>query len=920
MNSAQDKRKSTSQKSTQFNSILKLVLTQQSFPYASNLFRTIQRNLVLFSTIITSLIIILVIVSSISGKYLFSIDNTNAFFDEETVKFFNFSIIFLVIITSLVGVFPISYLAYLFYRKDQSQIERTKNDLKLLGLVTENELKNFEQLYKTVYDPFQFLSFIFLLISISTIIIVVYYLTKTNLNLDFISTTQIEIIFYAFLGAYLFGIRLIVRRYNTFDLQPQVYASIILRILIAGTIAFGIASLIDSNYPNLRVSPGSPSLVQSPTARLSTSGEQGKSTRTEVANQPGNQSNAIEENAENRLLPWQVLAFLIGVFPEQGLRWLTRLGKRAFRDPTLNQFNERSLRKIVGINEWHLARLEELGIDDAQNLANADICRLLLTTQFDTMQVLNWIDQAILHMKAGSRIDQFLSFQITTYHELHTLYTLFRKEVTKAESSSQVIKTFEQNLSGEHDENGRYGKILSSLQELSNLLNNPPSKAPRKEEFDKLLLALGSLSLTELERLCDYSNYPNYIRIQEYYKNIDNVVREQSRRGTQEIIGSSREIGGKFVNPTRGYYEDSLTPQDNSLTPEEREEHENKIKQLDSELQFDSPIAENFITLSRLNYSLGNLEEALDAYSRALDTYSRAVGTDPSVASAYARAYTERSLVHIDLGKRAINQGDLEEDLTKQTEFYKEAQRCFGEAIYDNTVAISIDPTHASAFNNLGLAYMERRDFILALKNLESALKLNDCLGTAYYNRGTVRNTLGKSPKNFIDAALDFERAYLLNYRNSALWANWGLALLNTGQYQEAVEKFTQAIALNNETPVLPLVRRGFAYLELAKEYGQAQGLEISPDYAQQASHDFEQAIKLSPNLSIAYVHYGDLKMLLGDYSGAIKNYHEAIKLGFGDYITYAKVAEAYLRRGKFKEERSDGRGKGGLWRLQESD
>jgi tetratricopeptide (TPR) repeat protein len=895
----------------------------------------VYNNFIIFSTLFISLILILAIVSFVSGENIFNIILFKDKFKQSNLEAINiiyFNISFLLIVIAITGIFPASYLAYLFYRRERSQVERTKNDLKLLGLVTENELKDFDRLYAKVYDPTQFLTFIFLLTAISTIILATYYNAQTAPEkLKLLDPTQAKIIFYAFLGAYLYGVRLIVRRYNTVDLQPQVYASIILRILVAGTIAFGLASLIE-------VYQGSPSLVPSPTntsARSpspsstsvpistitpdrSTVPTEDISTGKEATTQPDNQSNAIDENTvEKRILPWQILAFLIGVFPDQGLRWIVRLGKRAFQDPTLYQFNERSLRKIVGINEWHQARLEELGIDDAQSLATADICRLILTTQFDTMQVISWIDQAILHMKAGTKIDQFLAFQITTYHELYTLYTVLKKELGEIESiakesSSKLISSSLRSLQMEEDKNGK-PKLLELVQEIRNQLNkapDKPDKTPAKDEYEKLLVTLGFLSLTELERLCDYSNYPNYIRIREYYKNLDNVVHEQSRYGTQEIIkGFSREIGGQVITPTRDTNEESLTPQ-------EIEEREDKIRRLDSELQFGRPTAEMYTKKGLLNYEIGELDEALDAYNRAVE-----------IATSFTGAYTGRSLVHIALGDRARNHGDWEkkqgdwekkqgkENPAKQQKHdqeaqryyekaqrcYKEAQCCYGEAIYDNTVAISQDRTNAEAFNNLGLAYMVQDNFISALNNLETALQLNDRLATAYYNRGTVRNTIAKSQEDFIEATLDFERAYLLGYYPAALWATWGLALFNTGQYQQAVEKLTRAIALSNQNPALYLARRGFVYLAWGRKVDQ-EGLGSFPEYAKQASRDFERAIELSPDLAIAYVHYGELKTLVGDYCGAIEDYDKAIDLGFEDSTTYTKLANAHFRRGQSNE------------------
>ena len=52
-----------------------------------------------------------------------------------------------------------------------------------------------------------------------------------------------EVIFFGYLGTYVFSVQELVRRYNTFDLQPQVYSSILVRILITLALTFVIGSL-----------------------------------------------------------------------------------------------------------------------------------------------------------------------------------------------------------------------------------------------------------------------------------------------------------------------------------------------------------------------------------------------------------------------------------------------------------------------------------------------------------------------------------------------------------------------------------------------------------------------------------------------------------------------------------------------------
>ncbi|MBG1270678.1 tetratricopeptide repeat protein [Nostoc sp. WHI] len=866
-----------------------------SFVFAYN-------SIVVFSTIFWATIVSLAIIFSLTNKDIFKTENHG------------FYISFLVVIIAIVGIFPASYFAYLFYITERTQAERIKNDLKLLGLVSEEEYNDFDKLYKTVYDPIQFGTFILLLTSIATLVFTIYYVTKIEpdnnnkivkfLTGDKFARNQLGIIFYAFLGAYLFGIRLVIRRYNTFDLQPQVYATIVLRILVSGAIAFGMGLLIEQGD------------ITSEMSKDNTGNTKASDVRTVQQQNPSSEQQTPAQAKAKELIPWQILAFLIGFFPEQGLRWIVLVGKRAFRDPTLYQYSELPLRKILGINEWHQSRLEELEIDDAQALATADISKLLLTTQFDTMQVINWIDQAILHMKAGARTEQFIAFQITTYHELYTLLNQIKVKVYEAEVTRQGRNNYSEDTQNETQQNPKVqkSKLLDALHEITSHLKTTPSKISLQEDYSKLLVGLG-FNLTELERLCDHSNYPNYVRIEEYYKNLENITREQAKQGAKEIIRSIG-FGGEVVDITRRNYGKSLTSQ-------EREEIENQVSRISAQLLFSRPTlsnAEAWVQLGIGYYSLNRLFDAENAYDESLKI-------DPQ-----AGAYIGRSLIYIAFGnkqrdnakqkekekkllleqnKNEDEQGSTPNEITQLSSkiiklhkeissHYTEAQNYYEKAISDNTFAIRIVPSNADAFNNRALAYMEQGNLVAALENLEIALQYNHSLATAYYNRGTIRNTLGTSEKNFIEAAFDMERAYLLGYRPAALWVTWGLVLLNTGHYQEAVEKFSQAICLRDENHALHYARRGFAYVQLSKE-AKLQKLNYFSEYAKQASRDFDRAIELSPELAITYIHYGYLKRFESKYDQAIDYYKKAIEQGANDYIVYANLAEVYFQWAQFK-------------------
>jgi tetratricopeptide (TPR) repeat protein len=114
-----------------------------------------------------------------------------------------------------------------------------------------------------------------------------------------------------------------------------------------------------------------------------------------------------------------------------------------------------------------------------------------------------------------------------------------------------------------------------------------------------------------------------------------------------------------------------------------------------------------------------------------------------------------------------------------------------------------------------------------------------------------------------------------------------GFALSLKKDYKEAITNYDQAIKLN---PNLAEAynNRGNARSHLADNLG--------------AIADYTQAIKLNPNLAEAYNNRGNVRDDLGDKQGAIADYDQAIKLN-------PNWANAYIGRGHVRSELGDKQG-----------
>jgi hypothetical protein len=130
---------------------------------------------------------------------------------------------------------------------------------------------------------------------------------------------------------------------------------------------------------------------------------------------------------------WPALAFLIGFFPQRGMRWLTD------RVPVLSAPSDPSVRPmplemIEGVESHDTLRMEELGIDSCYDLATADFVPLLLKTPYSARQLIDWILQAKLCVYFGDTVKDLRRIGIRTVVDLESL-TAPEIEALPAETS-----------------------------------------------------------------------------------------------------------------------------------------------------------------------------------------------------------------------------------------------------------------------------------------------------------------------------------------------------------------------------------------------------------------------------------------------------------------------------------------------------
>jgi tetratricopeptide (TPR) repeat protein len=284
-------------------------------------------------------------------------------------------------------------------------------------------------------------------------------------------------------------------------------------------------------------------------------------------------------------------------------------------------------------------------------------------------------------------------------------------------------------------------------------------------------------------------------------------------------------------------------------------------------------------------FGLGWLHQGMGDDEQAIADYDRAIALEPD----HARAYHNRGVARFD-------QGDLE------------------GAIADYTQAIALDPDCASAYYSRGVARHDRGDLEGAIADYTQAIALEPDDASAYYNRGVARHDRGD-----LDGAIaDYTQAIALDPYYARACHGRGVARSDQGDLEGAIADYTQAIALDSDWASAYYSRASARYDQRDLEGAVAdldQVIALDPDDARAyynraiarydqrdlegAIADLDQAIALEPDDASAYYNRGLARYGQLDLKGAIADYTQAIALD-------PDCASAYYNRGVARSDQGD--------------
>lgn len=191
--------------------------------------------------------------------------------------------------------------------------------------------------------------------------------------------------------------------------------------------------------------------------------------------------------------------------------------------------------------------------------------------------------------------------------------------------------------------------------------------------------------------------------------------------------------------------------------------------------------------------------------------------------------------------------------------------------------AVAKSPVSARAHDNLGLAYMGKQKYDMALEEFHKTIALNPQYYLAWYNAGVAYQLQGDLEK----ARLAYEKSLKINPAYFRSYYNAGIVYKKLGELDRAVSSYEKALALDP--------RHVFVYNNLGV------ALTEKGDY-KKAEDVFKRAVAINPGYEKAYYNLGNLYFREKEYGRAVEAYRTAVRIR-PDYKEAEKMLSEAIER-----------------------
>jgi len=180
------------------------------------------------------------------------------------------------------------------------------------------------------------------------------------------------------------------------------------------------------------------------------------------------------------------------------------------------------------------------------------------------------------------------------------------------------------------------------------------------------------------------------------------------------------------------------------------------------------------------------------------------------------------------------------------------------ETLWRTTIARN--PGCWMAYNNLGIALVEKGNIDEAIPQYEKSLRLHSDYAEAHYNLGSALLQKG----NFDGAIVQCHEALALQPNDPDAHVALGNALLAKGAVDEAITHYSDALRLRAD--------------DGAAHYNLGNALLAKGEVAQAIAH-YQKTLDLQPNVAEAHIQLGNVFLQKRDERDAIAQYEAALKI-----------------------------------------
>ncbi len=191
------------------------------------------------------------------------------------------------------------------------------------------------------------------------------------------------------------------------------------------------------------------------------------------------------------------------------------------------------------------------------------------------------------------------------------------------------------------------------------------------------------------------------------------------------------------------------------------------------------------------------------------------------------------------------------------------------QAIDNYTEAIRIEPSAAILHSDLATAYCFRNRFSNCIDEYNKAISLDPTLKIAYYNRGITKLMTGDVTSiddfnRIIEQDANYANAY---YGRCTVW-------IGKSEYDQAISDCSKFMALYKQTGV----RLTSSQWILSMAYNNRGTAYLARNAYDYALNDFTNAIRISPELSLAHINRGHVYAMTHRPADAIEDYTLALQ------------------------------------------